>query len=85
MLTPDNPQEATHESLMMMYANAKRMMLLINQLMDLRRKEAGSMTPKVAEGDFAGFAEEIFIAFNHQARNHRIDYRFETSERPLTL
>lgn len=43
------------------------------------------MTPKVAEGDFAGFAEEIFIAFNHQARNHRIDYRFETSERPLTL
>lgn len=85
MLSADNPQEATHESLQMMYANAKRMLLLINQLMDLRRKEAGSMTPKVAEGDFAGFAEEIFIAFNHQARNRRIDYRFVFPERPLTL
>ena len=85
ILSADSPQEATHESLRMMYANAKRMLLLINQLMDLRRKEAGSMTPKVAEGDFAGFAEEIFIAFNHQARKHRIDYRFEFAERPLKL
>lgn len=85
MLSPDHPQEVTHEALQMMYANAKRMLLLINQLMDLRRKEAGSMTPQVAEGDFAGFAEEIFIAFNHQARKHRIDYRFLFPERPLQL
>ena len=85
MLSPDHPQEPTHESLQMMYANAKRMLLVINQLMDLRRKEAGAMSPKVAEGDFAGFAEEIFIAFNHQARKHRIDYRFSFPERPLML
>ncbi|WP_418992561.1 hybrid sensor histidine kinase/response regulator transcription factor [Alistipes sp.] len=85
MLSADNPLPPTREGLRMIEANARRMLLLINQLMDLRRKESGTMTVRVAEGDFAGFTEEIFIAFNHQARQHRIDYRFQSAQRPLML
>lgn len=50
--------------------------------MDLRSKEEDKMKVRVAEGDIAGFAKEIFIAFNHQAQQRGISYEFVCREKP---
>ena len=55
---------------------------MVNQLMDLRSKEEDKMKIRVAEGDIAGFSKEIFIAFNHHAHQHNINYTFISATNP---
>lgn len=82
ILSIDNPQPVTHSTLHLIHDNAKRLLHMVNQLMDLRSKEEDKMKVRVAEGDIAGFAKEIFIAFNHQAQQRGISYEFVCREKP---
>lgn len=82
ILSIDNPQPVTHGTLHLIHDNAKRLLHMVNQLMDLRSKEEDKMKVRVAEGDIAGFAKEIFIAFNHQAQQRGISYEFFCSQKP---
>lgn len=82
ILSIDNPQPVTHGTLHLIHDNAKRLLHMVNQLMDLRSKEEDKMKIRVAEGDIAGFTKEIFIAFNHQAHQRRIKYEFVCPVKP---
>lgn len=82
ILSIDNPQPVTHSTLHLIHDNAKRLLHMVNQLMDLRSKEEDKMKVRVAEGDIAGFAKEIFIAFNHQAQQRGISYEFICRKKP---
>lgn len=57
--------------------NAKRMMRLVNNLMDLQKNESGSMKLQVAEYDFVKFTDEVILAFKDMAvyRNIHLEYR----------
>ena len=82
ILSIDNPQPINHSTISMIHDNAKRLLLMVNQLMDLRSKEEDKMKIRVAEGDIAGFSKEIFIAFNHHAHQHNINYTFISATNP---
>jgi len=82
ILSIDNPQPVTHDTLHLIHDNAKRLLHMVNQLMDLRSTEEDKMKVRVAEGDIAGFAKEIFIAFNHQAQQRDISYEFLCTKKP---
>ncbi len=82
ILSIDNPQPVTHSTINMIHDNAKRLLMMVNQLMDLRSKEEDMMKVRVARGDIAGFAKEIFIAFNHQAQQRHIRYEFICDHKP---
>ena len=62
-----------------MNKNAKRLLHLINQLMDFRKMDAGNISLKVSKGDIIGFISEIKLAFDEFAREHKIKYEFITS------
>lgn len=85
ILSPEHPQPVSMDNLSLIYRNAKRILLTVNQLMDLRSKEENSLHIRVAEGDFAGFAEEICMAFNHMAEKRGITYAFRCTKRPVLL
>lgn len=70
-------------SLRLMHDNTERLLQLVNQLLDFRKQETGSMKIKVAEGDFAAFTEEIVVAFRELAASHGIEIDFRPESRKM--
>jgi signal transduction histidine kinase/DNA-binding response OmpR family regulator/ligand-binding sensor domain-containing protein len=69
---------ALREKMMLVESNAKRMLSLINQLLDFRKSEHGLLQLNRVHGDMVGFAREVFLSFRNIARNKQISYAFET-------
>ncbi|MDE5963739.1 MAG: response regulator, partial [Alistipes sp.] len=71
-------------SLRLMHDNTERLLQLVNQLLDFRKQETGSMKIKVAEGDFAAFTEEIVVAFRELAASRGIEIDFRPESRKMS-
>lgn len=69
----------------MMNKNAKRLLHMINQLMDFRKIDTGNVSLKAGKGDIIGFIREIKSAFDEFAREHKIKYEFFTSQDKLEV
>ena len=67
-------------SLRLVYGNAQRFLLLVNQLMDLRKNRSGNLQLRVSHNDLYLFTQEIYIAFNQIAVKERITFRLESDE-----
>lgn|GEM_PF-644492 len=59
--------------------NSKRILRLINQILEIRKIERGKMELNPAAGDIVAFSREITGLFQDLARNQVIDLSFETS------
>jgi len=68
------------EPLQMAYKNANRMLLLVNQLLDLRKQDAGKMQLKVKESDMVKFIREITILFRELAGSRSIGLELHTTD-----
>lgn len=64
----------------LIYNNSQRLLLLVNQLMDLRKNQAGKMQLKIAKDDICSFVMEIYCAFNQIASGKEIRFRYEGGE-----
>ena len=69
----DIPAEL-HDKLSIIYKNAQKLLLLVNQLMDLHKNQAGSMDLKVSEGDICEYIKEIYYAFNQIALTNEVKF-----------
>ncbi len=54
--------------------NARRLLHLINQLMEFRKIETGKLQLKVSKGDLSEFFDGILNSFNQLAREKKISY-----------
>lgn len=61
----------------LIHTNAQRLLLLVNQFLDLRKNEEGKLTLHVTHTDFYPFMLEIYYAFNYLAQNKSITLKFE--------
>jgi len=57
--------------------NAQRLLMLVNQLLDFRKLEAGSLQLDVTWGDISRFIEEIALSFSELATQRNIKYNIE--------
>ena len=75
-----NPPDL-QKSYLLMYRNARRILRLINQLMDIRKIDHGQMSLKCRETDMVGFIVDILQAFNYMAeqKNIRITFNHDMS------
>lgn len=71
-------KETVREKLLLVESNSKRMLRLINQLLDFRKSEHGLLKLNKSYSDFVGFAKEVFISFQNLAAKKQIDYHFES-------
>ena len=62
--------------LLMMRNNARRLLRLVNNLMDFQKKESGTMHLKIAEGNLVKFVEEMSLLFNELATSRNIRFNF---------
>lgn len=67
----------------LIFSNAQRLLLLVNQLMDLRKNQEGKLKLYITKGDMYSFLLEIYYAFNHLATKKAITFTFEKSEEQL--
>lgn len=65
--------------------NANRLQRLINQLLDFRKAEGGSLSLRVAEGNIYKFIKEIHLSFKALAEQKNIDFVFSASSNMINV
>jgi signal transduction histidine kinase/ligand-binding sensor domain-containing protein/DNA-binding response OmpR family regulator len=63
-----------------MLKNARRMLRLVNQLLDLRKFEGEKMSLKTENSDIVKFIKDIIHSFEEYAVEKRINFRFYTNQ-----
>ena len=71
------------ESLTLIYKNEKRLFRLINQLLEIRRIETGSLKLKVKEEDMVPFILSITELFEGLAKKNNINFNFISESESL--
>ena len=59
-----------------MHRNAKRILRLINQLMDIRKIDKGQLVLKFRETDIVGFIQDLMQTFEYTANKRNMDFQF---------
>ncbi|MEQ8703612.1 MAG: two-component regulator propeller domain-containing protein [Phaeodactylibacter sp.] len=74
-----------HRKLVSVEYNAKRLLYLVNQLLNFRKLETDHEHMQAAEGNIVRFLQEIYLSFQEHARSRRITYDFHTEADPVYL
>jgi ligand-binding sensor domain-containing protein/signal transduction histidine kinase/DNA-binding response OmpR family regulator len=69
--------------LLLVRRNAKRLLHLVNQLMEVRRIKTGNIEIKAVELDLVPFLENISLPFGDLARQRQISYEFISERKSL--
>lgn len=73
------------ERIEIMERNGKRMLRLVNQLLDFRKIQKDKMKLKIKEIDLVSFVRDIYVHFIPIAKHKNIDYKFITKEDKLPV
>jgi signal transduction histidine kinase/ligand-binding sensor domain-containing protein/DNA-binding response OmpR family regulator len=69
---------------MLMYRNARRLLSLVNKLLDFRRMEFQELKLNLTYGDIIAFAGDVANSFTDLAEKKEIDFSFHTSVKQLS-
>jgi signal transduction histidine kinase/DNA-binding response OmpR family regulator len=75
-IADDAREPATRQQAALVQRNAQRLLLLINQLLDLSRLEAGQHPLHPVPGELVGFVRGLLGAFESLAQQRDLDYTF---------
>ena len=67
------------KQIQLIYRNAKRLLALVNQLLDFRKLEMQELRLYSATGDIVGFVKELVFSFTDIAEKKNINYSFHTT------
>lgn len=73
-----HPAPVISENTLLIQRNAKRLLRLVNQLLDLRRLETGNMKLHAVEGDIVFYLHKIYESFSYLANRHKMSYKFSS-------
>lgn len=67
------------------YRNARRLLSLVDQLLLYQKAASGADELKVVSLDIVGLVREVFLCFNHQAKEKKITFEFVTVSAALLI
>ncbi|WP_223653504.1 two-component regulator propeller domain-containing protein [Hymenobacter psoromatis] len=73
------------EKVALMHKQTRKLLDLVNQLLDFRRAEGGHIPLRVSHGDIVGFLTEIFLIFKLKAEEKGIAYTLEAPAEVIPL
>ncbi len=87
MLTQTQPDSVKEQKkkLKLMIRNSKRLLNLINQLLDLSKFESGKMKLQTCEQNIIPFLKGILASFETMADQNELDLQFHSKEKNITL
>lgn len=65
--------------------SARRLLNLVNQLLDFRKVDLGKAPLEMVRGDVVSFSRDIFVLFRDLAGMKHLDFRFEEPGEPLIM
>jgi signal transduction histidine kinase/ligand-binding sensor domain-containing protein/CheY-like chemotaxis protein/AraC-like DNA-binding protein len=77
-----NPEEVKASALTIQ-RSARRLLNLVNQLLDFRKTDLGKAPLETVHADIVQFSRDIFLLFNDLAEVKKIDFRFESNTEAL--
>lgn len=80
ILADSSQKNNYRDTLEVAYKNAKKMLSLVNQLLDLRKHESGNMNLKLEEVNIIQFIEEILILFRELTNSKQIALELHKTE-----
>lgn len=78
-LLSEKKMEASKSQLYMIKRNARRLLNLVNQLLDFRKMEEHELKLNVSEGEFVSFVREVSDSFKDLSERKNINLLFESS------
>lgn len=72
-------------SLRLIQKQSKRMLRMVNQLLDFQKAEVGILKLTLQPGEIVSFCHDIFILFNDEANRRNIEYTFKAEEKYLSV
>jgi signal transduction histidine kinase/DNA-binding response OmpR family regulator/ligand-binding sensor domain-containing protein len=75
-LTEDN--RPVRQPLNLMQRNSRRLLRLVNQILDYRKIEAGQLKFEPCKGDIIDFIHEEFLSFTNEAEAKKIEFSFNS-------
>ena len=83
LLNMNEGNNKVQNQLMLMQRNGNRLIRLINQLLDFRKFESGSMQLHAAESNIIKFTKEVVTAFDSYAFEKNVGLKFKSDKRQL--
>lgn len=78
-----NPEEK--QQFQLIRRNAKRLLNLVNQLMDFRKMEMQELKPVPVEGELMGFLEEVAHSFSDLAERKGVEFSYTANSSQLNV
>ncbi|GAB2526723.1 hybrid sensor histidine kinase/response regulator transcription factor [Spirosoma aerophilum] len=76
---------AAKDKIMLMHQQTRKLLDLVNQLMDFRKVESGHVSLRASRGNIMAFLTEIFLIFKLKAEELHIDYALEAPAEAVVL
>lgn len=80
-----DPVSAEKHNLKMVLRNAKRLLFIVNQLLDFRKIEVGELSFNPLYGDVVSFLRDTAASFIDMAYNRNINFSFQSNVKELYL
>jgi len=80
LLEQDESLEYDKNKLHLIYQNANRLLLLVNQILDFRKAESGKLKLKVSKTEIVANTETVFNSFSQLALEKDINFNFNCEE-----
>lgn len=80
--TPSGELKAQFE---LIHRNARRLLNMVNELLDFRKMEENELQLRTQEADIVERIQELAVSFNDMASNKNIQYRYKGLTAPLVM
>lgn len=80
--TTDKSLKRQHQLIML---NARRLLFLVDQLMEFRKAELGTLKLRIRKGDLVSFIHEIYTSFMPLSDKNNVKYTFKSTEAKLSI
>ncbi len=78
-------EKPVEKSLRLIQKQSKRMLRMVNQLLDFQKAEVGSLKLTPQPGEIVSFCHDIFTLFIDEANRRDIEYTFQAAEKYLSF
>ncbi|MFD2572061.1 two-component regulator propeller domain-containing protein [Spirosoma soli] len=79
LIKKDDVPAGQQRQLQLIYRNAKRLLNLVNQLLDFRKMEVQGLTLRPTRQDIVAFCREIFYSFSDLSEKKQIHFTFDSN------
>ena len=85
ILQRNDLKPSVYSKILNVYHNSRRLRRLVDEIIDIRKQEAGKMKLKVYRKDIVSFLKEIYLSFEEYAEYRKINFTFTAAETSLYM